>query len=175
VRNEFKIKGDVTEITVRRRKKENLIVLIDTEDMQKMKYFPYRWSANEVGSKTYIFSYNKWGGEKRKSLYIHRFILGDVPKSKVVDHINGNPLDNRKLNLRICSQAENVQNRRNGKKTSAGVRGVRVTKNGRYQAGFRSSGKYHYVGTFDTLGEANKEIIIMRKKYAPYSVPAEEW
>lgn len=48
---------------------------------------------------------------KRKSVLMHRIIL-DAPEELEVDHINGDKLDNRKENLRLCTRTENRRNSR---------------------------------------------------------------
>ena len=59
-----------------------------------------------------------------KTVYLHRAIVR-CPKGKVVDHINGNPFDNRRINLRICSNANNIRHRvklnKNNKNGKCGV------------------------------------------------------
>lgn len=52
---------------------------------------------------------------KKKEVYMHRFLM-DAPKGKVVDHRNGDGLDNRRQNLRICTQKENLANGVNGER-----------------------------------------------------------
>ncbi len=54
---------------------------------------------------------------------IHREIAG-APAGMVVDHINGDPLDNRRSNLRVCSQQQNLWNGSAHRDGSSGYRGV---------------------------------------------------
>lgn len=49
-----------------------------------------------------------------KAIYMHRIIL-DAEKGQDVDHINGNGLDNRRANLRLCSRKQNQANKRKGR------------------------------------------------------------
>ena len=65
---------------------------------------------------------------ERPYVYIGRFLLG-VKDGYVVDHIDGNPLNNQKSNLRHCTQAENAMNRKISKNNKCGFKGV--TKEGR--------------------------------------------
>lgn len=94
---------------------------IDIEDIKKVG--KYRWSLSEVG-----YAQSNQGGEFK---LLHRYILGLKKCKKTndfVDHINGNPLDNRKQNLRLCSSKENARNTRNQYITDSGVIGVRKDK-----------------------------------------------
>ena len=79
---------------------------------------------------------------------LHRFIL-TAPCGKVIDHINGNPLDNRRVNLRICSISENGCNRRvqgGGKSCFKGV--VWNKQRGKWEAQVWSKGHRVYAGLF---------------------------
>lgn len=91
---------------------------IDLEDIKKIKEF--KWYRDDKG---YAFN----GTENRK---MHRVIL-DLVKyrdSKIkVDHINGDPLDNRKENLRKCTHAQNLRNR-NFEKGSENFNGISFNK-----------------------------------------------
>lgn len=71
-----------------------------------------------------------------------------------IDHINGNPADNRIENLRVVSVAENARNRRAGK-GSSGHLGVRWSKNSySWVARITLNGKLHHLGCFRTVEEA---------------------
>ena len=108
-------------IIIRKNKNElsDLYALVDDEDYEKVveAVITYRsngeirkgsgkwyaWSGPKT-SKTYAMN-----GSRDKS--IHRIVM-NAPKGMDVDHINGDTLDNRKENLRICTRSENCQNRK---------------------------------------------------------------
>ena len=83
---------------------------------------------------------------------MHRYLLGvnDDPDI-LIDHINGNTLDNRMCNLRICNQTENARNRRASRTNRLGILGISVMPNGRYKATIVADRIPHSLGTFDTL------------------------
>lgn len=89
-----------------------------------------------------------------KRIYLHRFLFGDPP-GKWVDHINGNPLDNRLANLRLCNVVQNGQNRKKNRKSSSRFKGVRWHKaTQRWSAAIKSEGQQIWLGTFKTEEEA---------------------
>jgi len=95
------------------------------------------------------------------SFQVHRLIWelvnGPIPEGKVIDHINGNGLDNRLSNLRLCSQAENVLNSKVSKNSKTGVKGVSYeTERKKYRAQISKNNKLYFLGRFDKLEEAEK-------------------
>ncbi|MGB9151637.1 MAG: HNH endonuclease [Alphaproteobacteria bacterium] len=86
---------------------------------------------------------------------MHRLILGlSAGDPRQIDHINGDTLDNRDENIRICSAAENARNR--GKnRNKIGYKGVkRAHKSARFTATIYVEGKNIHLGTRDTAEEA---------------------
>lgn len=117
----------------------------------------HRWCATKSAS-----WYNKTGkSDNRKTFYavrtengrgirMHRRIMGAKP-GQVVDHINHNGLDNRRCNLRLCSQAKNALNRRGQRGRSSRYKGVSYHRHSaKWQAGITYEGKYHFLGQFDS-------------------------
>ena len=86
---------------------------------------------------------------------MHRFIMG-TPKDMVVDHIDGNRLNNSRSNLRVVTQQQNQSNRRKGYGKS---KYVGVAWDGafeRWKVSVMHKGKPHYVGVFrDDVDAAN--------------------
>ena len=90
--------------------------MIDEEDRKKVE--KYRWHVNSG----YL---RGWVGNKKMRL--QNYIISP-PDGYYVDHINGNPLDNRKENLRIVSKIENSRNRKLNHNNTSGYRGVYYDK-----------------------------------------------
>jgi len=102
-------------------------VLIDDEDYERMR--KHGWCVRVMSQHMIYFRSNISGFGKGRISMLHRFIVGCVPNDgKTVDHINGNTLDNRKCNLRICTQHENSRNQRIRKNNTTGYKGVRIRR-----------------------------------------------
>lgn len=85
------------------------------------------------------------------------YMTSKWPTQKV-DHINGNPADDRWQNLRDVSQRVNIQNRLCAARTNkSGLLGVSATPHGTYTASIRADGKRYRLGTFPTAEQAHSE------------------
>lgn len=85
---------------------------------------------------------------------LHRLLM-NPPDDMVVDHINRNPLDNRRINLRVCTVAENNRNLSIRKNNTSGIMGVYYRKNrGYWVAQKYYKGKWTVKGGFKTKEEA---------------------
>lgn len=83
-----------------------------------------------------------------KSLYLSRIIMS-APGGSNVDHINGDTLDNRRSNLRVCSAAENQQNSGKYNNNKSGFKGVYwISRDKKWGASISKNGKRHYLGYF---------------------------
>ena len=91
---------------------------------------------------------------------MHRKILGlKKGDGKIVDHINGNSLDNRKANLRICTQSQNMINRIKQKNNKSGYIGVCLYKGNsinKWRASIMQNKKQISIGYFDNKIDAAK-------------------
>lgn len=111
--------------------------------------------------------------------YEHRLIwfwlYGDIPADKVIDHINGNPADNRPSNLRLVSQRSNTQNvvRKSTRKTATGEvlpQGVHwIAESGRYYACMKVDYRKQHLGTFDSSEEAHRAYLRAKSAAHPAS------
>lgn len=115
----------------------------------------WTWSVNPTKSGFYAHrQLPRDSSGKRKKEYMHRRIAG-ADESDVVDHINGDTLDNRRENLRVCSQSENMRNT-DCIFGAIPFRGVHK-RNGRYVAGIKIDGARVELGAFETAEEAAAE------------------
>lgn len=135
-----------------RRRSIDSAVLIDDEDRELLR--SRRWYIHRGGylcSRELQSDYLTKGRSKRGVVFLHRAIM-NAEEGQWVDHINRNPLDNRRENLRLCSQSQNQWNsgRQKGK---SGFRGV-AKVGGRYYANITYQNRKIYIGCFLTALEA---------------------
>jgi hypothetical protein len=88
-----------------------------------------------------------------KSIKLHRFIL-NAENGSVVDHINHNPLDNRKSNLRITTHKNNSRNTSVSKSSKIKHLGISTTPSGKYRARIMVEGKEIRLGHYQSLADA---------------------
>ena len=100
------------------------------------------------------------------------YLYGSWPKNQI-DHINGNPYDNRINNLRECTNQENSQNKKNYKTNKTGFLGVRKYKN-KFRAEITINAKSIYLGVYNTPEEAYEKYLMAKEKYHIFNpVPRE--
>jgi hypothetical protein len=126
------------------------ITIVDDADFDYLNQ--WRWKLSSTGYAVRAYMVNG----KTTRVRMHRLIT-NADKTKEVDHINGNSLDNRRSNLRTCSHAENNQNKGKQSNNTSGYKGVMWDKGtGRWRAKIAKDGKDIHVGRFDDLVEAAK-------------------
>lgn len=126
--------------------------LIDSEDLERVSAL--KWIAHWLPEMKTFRAVSRDG---RRFIYMHRFILGlEKGDPRIIDHINGNPLDNRKANLRIANKATNGMNRGKAACNKTGFKGVIFSQNRkRFVAQIRAFNKHRNLGTFDTPEQAH--------------------
>ena len=139
------------------------VALVDKDDYERLKN--YCWQAQPNRTKTKYYAVRNNGFDERGTrlkVKMHREIM-NAPPGLDVDHINGDTLDNRKENLRICQHINNIQNQksRGGKSPYRGV-----TK---HKKGWRARITVNYerkcLGVYSTQEEARGAYIEATKKY----------
>jgi hypothetical protein len=101
-----------------------MIAIIDDVDYEEVS--KYKWTTTKSSNKFYARTHAKNKSGKWKNLYLHRLLM--KPKgSKQTDHINGDSLDNRRCNLRLCNSYQNSWNK--GASIGRKYKGVMPYKN----------------------------------------------
>lgn len=125
---------------------KGFVTVVDDDDFTELSQ--HKWLANvSISGRVYAQRRLKIGG-KWKHEYMHRRLLGE-PQDLDVDHINGDSLDNRRVNLRACSRSENLINSINAS------RGAFFDKRTRkWFARISHNGKRYFLGRFPSQQEA---------------------
>ncbi len=91
---------------------------IDEADLPAVSMYPWK-----LGPKGYVETcVGKF--PKQKTLTLHKFLLGPAPSDLVWDHENRDPMDNRRINLRLVTRSVNVRNAKRHRSNTSGIRGV---------------------------------------------------
>ena len=137
-----------------------LVVVVDSEDIEKiMALSPWR---KHGGSRNQYFQHSM-ARPSRDHILLHRFII-NAKLGEEVDHINGDTLDNRKANLRICSHAQNQRNMKKKNTNTSGFKGVSLDKQKtRWRARITINGKEKTLGAYATPLEAYSAYCIAAK------------
>jgi hypothetical protein len=133
--------------------KGGMVAIVDQEDYGYLSLLP--WSAHDAwgSGKIYPKCDTKRGGVKIKK-FMHTMIM-NPPKGMMVDHIDGNPMNNRRSNLRVCTKGQNLLNKGMTGLNKSGVKGVSIHRaSGKWEAKCSRGRERFVIGRFDTKEEA---------------------
>ena len=165
--------NQIAKIELRRRNAENLWVMIDLEDLEKVINFPYTWFALKYNSAVddYYAGCSLYHPELQQSrpYYMHQLILGKQGEGKRIDHINCDIRDNRKSNLRVANVIQNATNRtKRNSNNKSGYRNVSWSKSyNKWVVQLQIDGRNTVLKSFpyEQLEEAGQYAEEMRQKY----------
>jgi len=129
------------------------MALVDDEDYVFLSQ--WKWHVHANKNKNYAIHTTYDTSTKKKGKMIMHRIIVDVAHGFEVDHIDGNGLNNQKINLRICTHSENTKNQGKHKNNTSVYKGVYYNKDKqKYQVNMMIGGIYKYVGRFTSKEEA---------------------
>ncbi len=150
--------NDVTEILLN----TGLISFIDNCDKDLSQF---KWHVAKTHNPLYAMrTLHFWVNDKRrtKKLIMHRLIMSrvlnrDLDRCEIVDHINGNTMDNRRSNLRLTTYFGNTTNSKRRKDNTSGYKGVIWSKQrNKWQARIKSKGHVYHIGYFNDPRSAHE-------------------
>lgn len=150
---------------------QGYVAIVDSEDYEYLSQ--WKWCARKIPKQTnyqgdvYVQAVRMEPGKPRQIMvYMHRHVMGLVKGDrKVVDHLNHNPLDNRKCNLRVTTSKENRRRSRKPSTNTSGYKGVHWhIKNNHWAATIKVDGKSIHLGVYSTAKEAALAYDVAAKK-----------
>lgn len=120
----------------------------------------YKWAVNGRPDHLYVqstkyYGKRKYGAIRCEITLMHRLLMGMEKFSGIVDHIDGNGLNNKRENLRIVTHQQNMCNRKADKMGASGLKGVYWVKNiKKWEARISHNKKQVIGGYFLTKKEA---------------------
>lgn len=138
------LENEMAELTV-----SGKMVLVDDEDVDRLSALSW-WLTPQGYAVAKLPAVNG----HRRTIGMHRFLLDDPPTA-AVDHINRNKRDNRKANLRACTDSENCRNQGKRRGCSSRYRGVSWNKRkSAWQVVVRENGRLKWKGWYASEAEA---------------------
>lgn len=134
--------------------------IVDDEDFEILSR--YKWCYNTGYAVRNIYPVD-W--KHPVKIFMHRQILGDIKKD-LIDHINQNPLDNRKVNLRVATKSQNAINCKIYRSNSSGIKGVGwYKKANKWLVQLTINHRKLYLGLFKDFNEAVKTRKLAEERY----------
>lgn len=129
---------------------KNHVVLVDDEDYERVIKFNWTITTPRGNTTNYVIA------DVNKTIGLHRLILNAIDAEGVIDHIDGNGLNNQKSNLRLATHSQNSFHRtRPHKCNTSGYRGVyKVYKNKVWKGHWKAKISNKYLGFFYSAEEA---------------------
>lgn len=118
------------------------VALIDDADLPLVSQ--YRWQYHRNGYAVTTLN--------RRKVYLHRMIMNAQP-GQIVDHLDRNPLNNTRANLRFVTAQQNGQNRRKTSRCTTGFKGVGYER-GKWRARIRANDQNIHLGLYNDLKTA---------------------
>lgn len=156
----YRIVGETAELLIPS-KGQMFTVLVDSGDLGRVLQFSMAWNITHQTRTKYVGTSVRRSGGARTTLTLHRLIVR-VPDEMVVDHWQTHDgLDNRRCNLRVATNQQNICNRRGPDRDStSGIRGVTWHKGAKkWQSHAELHGKSHHLKLHDTLDAAEDAVI----------------
>jgi hypothetical protein len=133
------------------------MTIVDDLDYEELSR--YKWHAVKIRGRFYA------GNKSNPRRYMHRFVMKAQPGIEV-DHINGNALDNRRQNLRLCTHKQNLRNQRIQTGFSSSFKGVGWKKgNRKWRSRIMVDGVDIHLGFFHSELLAAAVYNVAAKKY----------
>jgi len=142
--------------------------IIDAEDWPRVA--TKRWYTGRYAGGYYAVAKVQLADGRRQTLGLHRFLLDAAPGT-IVDHIDGDPLNNTRANLRFATPGQNRANSRVKYNTRSGYKGAYWSaRHKQWEAQIRCDGKCRFLGYFRTVeGAARAYDAAARELFGQYA------
>lgn len=163
--NNIIIKDNHAEMIIKKHDKE-LVILFDIEDLDKVNQAKWMAVYDKTINDYYITAHERTNHKDRKTLRLHNIIM-NTPENMECDHINRNPRDNRKCNLRNVEPMINKQNKGFYKNNKSGYKYIHWNKEtNKWRIEIKRNNIKTFYGAYKNLEDAvikRNEILLERR------------